>query len=162
MAVSYGTNTAFETARTTLVTTLGNMLTQMTTDGVSPSFGAVYSTHEGTVGMTMPALTIGLTAADGTLPALKSSPAGPVVDIMIAVALRVHLGYANVYHDEIKFWRLANSVINWFESHRDLETTGPRIESQFRVEAGGKFRDTATLGGTVSFVIRITEAYVAL
>ncbi len=162
MAVSYGTNTAFEAARTALVTTLGNLITQMTTDGVDPLIGAVYSTHLGTVGMTFPAVSIGLPATEGTFVAQKSSPAGPVVDIMLSVDLRIHVGYPNSFHDEIKFMRLANSVVNWLESHRDLQTTGIRLETVFQVESNQEFDDTGTIGGTVSFVARITEAYVKL
>ena len=134
----------------------------MASDGVDPLIAAVYSTHMGTVGMSFPAVSIGLSAVEGELVSGKSSPIGPVIDMMISVDLRIHVGYPNVFHDEIKFMRLANSVVNWMESHRDLQTTGVKLETVFQTVSDETFEDTGTIGGTVSFVIRITEDYVKL
>jgi hypothetical protein len=158
MPITYGPNEAFETARTVIVTQLTALIAAMA--AVSPKLTAVFSTHLADPALTFNSATVGIPAFEMEFPAMKSSPAGPVINILAQVEIRVLIGNRNAFMDEITISRLCNSVVNWFEEHRNLGSSFVLWKTA-RVETAVRFEDTDTIGGRVTLVIRSTEAYVA-
>lgn len=160
MPAIYGTNTAFDTFRAMLATQLAALEAQMVTDAVTPRFAAIYNTHWDTPAVVFPSISVGIPQViDRPL-----SSAGQI-EYLYSVELRILTGESNAPNDEVVFLELANSVFNWFRSHRAaLKTAGFYIKDEvgIKVEPNIVYEDTRTIGGRVMITFFGIESYVQL
>lgn len=163
MPAVYGTNAAFDTVRTAVVTQMTALIAAMTSALVVPRFAAagVYSAHLAEPALVFNSISIGIPAIEMEFPAMKGSPAGSVINMICTVELRVLTGNSTSYLDEITIAQLCNSVVNWLEEHRGTFGTGIVVWQTAQVETAVRFADTDTIGGRVKFLLRTTEAFVA-
>jgi hypothetical protein len=164
MSTVYGTNSDFDVARTVVASQLTALQNAMILAGTDPRINsaaaAIYSTHLGDPALVFNSVSIGIPTIDMAFPAMKSSPAGAVINMLFHVDLRVMIGNSNAYNDEVKTLQICNSIVNWLETHRNMGSNFVLWETQ-GVESGVRFEDTDTVGGLIKFTMRITEAYVA-
>ena len=150
----------FELARTELYTQMGNLLTAMAADDPKPL--AVYNTHY-VLKATLPAISVGLNNA---MPLEEPSPqsygGGATTPAIIAIGatLRVLLNwdYEGSYFDEIKCWRLLNSIKNWMYVHKQLGN-GFNVFSLDEITVGDDFPESLCIGGTVRIDLRRTSEF---
>jgi hypothetical protein len=158
MATEYGTNTSFETIRDLIVAELNALKTNMVTNSIVPAISAVYANHWADPALTFNAVSVGLTTSEHSTIAQSADPVGPAISDEVNVEIRVMIGYRKIYMDELMIGRLMNSIMNWLQEQRKLDTNY-RIWETMRTENGIRFEDTDTIGGQVTVLVRGQGAY---
>jgi len=160
MATVYGTDVSYETALDDVVSELGSLVTAMV-GAINPKLVAVYEGHTSQIPMTFPCATVGLVSGRHELPAIAAALPGPATRTRIGISIRVLIGYAPVtYKDDRKIGRLINSVLNWFNEHRKLDS-GAHVPDDVETDIVARFDDTDTVGGEIRFDVFTHQTFTA-
>ena len=157
MARTYGDSTKYYDARAIVKTKLDALKTAMVNASTNPAIASVYDSPGKSHNPTFPAVDIILTDCEQPI---VGSFAGAVDDATFEVVIRVMIANADGDFDDIKFWDLANSIVNYFSERRSLDATY-RITGAFSTSGLQQFEDNLTLGGTVSFPLVAVHTYTA-
>jgi len=140
----------FEEARTTIKAQMDLLEAAMSADNPKPE--EVYNTHA-VLKADLPCISVGVESAyQENEPAPQNYGAGATipVDNRVTVSIRVHTNwnYEGAWLDEVKCWRLLNSIKNWLYVHR-------QPGNDFYVMAIGEskiresFAESLTIGGSI-------------
>jgi len=160
MPTVYGSDDAYALARADVASEITDLIAAMVTAGTDPRFAAVYAGHTSTAPMSFPCATVGIAGGLHKMPALHSSPAGPATRTIIGIEIRVLLGYAPTYFDDLKIGRLFNSTLNWLNEHRTLDN-GEVVTDDITTAMTGFFDDTDTIGGIIRLDVMMHQAFTA-
>lgn len=162
MPTIYGTVDLLALVRSTLSTHLNALKTAMTSGAISPKFEAVYDDHWGTLGLVFPSVSIGVDLTQ--VPYVGSSSGTHRTDWNVQVGLRIMIGNTNIFRDEVKIHRLAQSVINYLEERRILYDSASPAERVVWTGASELrpirvFEDTRTIGAELILMCRAHSTY---
>jgi hypothetical protein len=162
MAAIHGDNTIADSIRATLTATMTELMAAMASDSPKPL--AVYANHYQAT-MSLPALSVGVNNLESYARDMGTS--GTISLPLIAnCEIRVHTDYAGGYSDETKTNQLLNSVMNYMMTNARADllagVSGFMIidYDSFRADSKVTFDDSLTMGGRLTFNLRIQLTHV--
>ncbi len=172
MATVYGDNSIFETIRTAFYDQLELLKTAMEGAGSDPLPLAVYNRHE-IIKTTLPAYSVDILSIEkGETMQLRKAEAGGIIQstYFVACSIRAHTDFFEGYRDTVKIAQLLNSVNNWFEIHRDLNseinvtdvvnflflTFGEGQGGSAIITLDDEFEESLTIGGTIAVTAAVS------
>lgn len=157
MADSYGTTPIFDDLRDLIETNLNLLKTALAS--IIPTISYVYNRHN-IAKLQLNALTCEFNTVDQEP---EGHSEGYFVDYNIEVNIRVHTGYiGRLINDPVdtqEITRLIDSVNNWFMTHLSL-SSDYKIINMTEMVPFEEFSESATFGGSVTYLVQIQEDHV--
>ena len=155
MALIHGDNTVFENTVTAMKGLMDNLKTAMDSAGDDPRPSAIYDTHN-RHSVAFPSISVGIYSASVLESEAGIGNAGEIaLPMRITCEIRIHLDYENGYMDKVKFWRLANSVMNYLTTDMNgyfkVNLVGYKapIYEDMEFSSDEYFEESLTLGGYI-------------